>query len=115
MLFRLFSKERTWDALEDAAGTVTRATLDERQLGDLLEGLRARGPIYTAAFILAAPQGFGHAAKHRNHLALVARMLRPGGLGRAIGRAHSLEEVYEALVAYPGIGPFLGYQIAVDL
>jgi hypothetical protein len=115
VLFRLFSKERTWDALEDATGCVMRSTLHESRLGNLLEALRARGPIYTAAFILAAPQGFGHRAKHRNHLALVTHMFRPGGLGRAIARARSLEGVYDALIAYPGIGPFLAYQIAVDL
>jgi len=115
VLFRLFSKERTWDVLEDATGTVRRGTLDEARIGDLLEDLRSRGPIYTAAFILAAPQGFGHKAKHRNHLALVNHMFRPGGLGRDLALARSFEAVYQALLSYPGIGPFLAYQIAVDL
>jgi hypothetical protein len=115
VLFRLFSKESTWDALEEATGGIKRSTLDVETLGDLLEDMRTRGPIYTAAFILAAPSGYGHAAKHRNHLALVADMFSSGGLGEALGEASSLSDVYEALTSYPMIGPFLGYQIAIDL
>lgn len=115
VLFRLFSKEATWDALEEATGGVKRSTLDIAALGDLLEDLRSRGPIYTAAFILAAPSSYGHKAKHRNHLALVADMFRRNGLGADLGRARSLGDVFEALIAYPMIGPFLGYQIAIDL
>lgn len=115
VLFRLFSKERTWEALEAATGRLTRASFDEDRLGDLLDRLKADHSIYTAAFILAAPSSFGHRAKHRNHLALVSSMFRTGRLGQALAQARSLEEIYAALVRYPAIGPFLGYQIAVDL
>jgi hypothetical protein len=115
VLFRLFSKESTWQAIEKASGGLRRATLDVTGLGDMLAQLREQQPIYTAAFILAAPSVYGHSAKHRNHLALVADMFRPRGLGLTLGKAKSLKEVFEALVSYPMIGPFLGYQIAIDL
>lgn len=115
VLFRLFSKEATWAALEEATGGIRRETLDVERLGNLLEELRSQQAIYTAAFILAARSAYGHRVKHRNHLALVADMFRPGGLGARLGRAQSLEDVFNALVEYPMIGPFLGYQIAVDL
>jgi hypothetical protein len=115
VLFRLFSKESTWAAIEAAAGGLTRASYDEDRLGDLLDRLKAERSIYTAAFILAAPSAFGHRAKHRNHLALVSSMFRAKALGSALARARSLKEIYGALVRYPAIGPFLGYQIAVDL
>jgi hypothetical protein len=115
VLFRLFSKESTWDALEEATGGVRRSTFDVEMLGDLLEDMRTRGPIYTAAFILAAPSVYGHKAKHRNHLALVTEMFRSKGLGADLGRAGSLSDVFDALTSYPMIGPFLGYQIAIDL
>ncbi|MER3438855.1 MAG: hypothetical protein C4346_15405, partial [Chloroflexota bacterium] len=52
--------------------------------------------------------------KHRAHLALIAAMLRLGLPGK-IARARSLEEVYHSLLAYPLIGPFLAYQLAIDL
>jgi len=115
VLFRLFSKESTWEAIEAATGGLTRANFEENRLGELLDRLKAEQSIYTAAFILAAPSIFGHRAKHRNHLALLSSMFRPGGVGRELARAQSLKEIYSALVRYPAIGPFLGYQIAVDL
>src|ERR1700690_2485104 len=67
VLFRLFSKESTWEALERATGGVTRATLDVQMLGDVLAELRSRQPIYTAAFILCAQDTYGLREKHRNH------------------------------------------------
>ncbi len=115
VLFRLFSKEATWTALEGATGGVRRKTLDVDRLGILLEDIRSQKAIYTAAFILAAPSVYGYQAKHRNHLALVADMFRPKGLGARLGRTRSLEDVFHALVEYPMVGPFLGYQIAIDL
>src|SRR4051794_26888738 len=60
VLFRLFSKESTWEALEDATGGVRRDTLDTDRLGSLLDGLRREAPIYTAAFILCAHDAYGH-------------------------------------------------------
>lgn len=115
VLFRLFSKEATWAVLEEATGGVRRETLDVDRLGDLLEKLRSEQPIYTAAFILAAPTVYGHRAKHRNHLALVADMFRRGQIAALLARARSLADVFSILVEFPTIGPFLGYQIAVDL
>lgn len=115
VLFRLFSKESTWEALEDATGGVRRETLDTERLGDLLDELRREQPIYTAAFILCAHDAYGHRAKHRNHLELVRRMFAPGALGAQIARAGRLEDVYDALRQWPMIGAFMGYQLAVDL
>jgi alpha-glutamyl/putrescinyl thymine pyrophosphorylase clade 1 len=115
VLFRLFSKESTWEALEDATGGVCRETLDTERLGDLLDELRREQPIYTAAFILCAHDAYGHRAKHRNHLELVRRMFAPGALGAQIARASRLEDVYEALRQWPMIGAFMGYQLAIDL
>jgi hypothetical protein len=115
ILFRLFSKETTWQVLEEATGGVCRATLDITHLGDVLADVRARQSIYTAAFILCAHDTYGMGAKHRNHLRLVEEMFRPGRLGRLLARARSLKEVYEALRGWPTIGAFMGYQLAVDL
>ena len=115
VLFRLFSRESTWEALEQATGGVRRDTLDVDLLGDLLEQRRGKEAIYTAAFILCAHDAYGHRAKHRNHLALVADMFRPGALGAQLARAATLEDVYAALCRWPMIGPFMGYQLAIDL
>jgi hypothetical protein len=41
-------------------------------------------------------------------------MIRDGLAGR-IQSASSLQDVYEMLLAYPGVGPFLAFQYAIDL
>ena len=115
VLFRLFSKESTWEALEQATGGLRRETFDVDMLGGVLDNLREEGPIYTAAFILCAHDAYGQGIKHRNHLELVRRMFKPGALGAKLGTASSLEDVYDALCTWPMIGPFMGYQLAVDL
>lgn len=115
VLFRLFSKESTWEALEAASGGISRESFQPPALGAVLDGLRNRQAIYTAAFILCAHDAYGHRIKHRNHLALVKEMFRPGRLGAALGKARSLREVYDALLDWPMIGPFMAYQLAIDL
>lgn len=115
VLFRLFSRPATWQAIERELGPIRRATLRSRRLPALLERLRQQGPIYTSAFILCANNAYGHERKHLNHLALVSDMMRRGRLPRALARARSLQAVYEALGSFPLIGPFMAYQLAIDL
>jgi hypothetical protein len=115
VLFRLFSKESTWELLESVTGGVARKTFDPTAMAEALDQARRHGPIYTAAFILAPHPVYGYETKHRNHLALVADMFRPGKLGRRIGEAGSLRDLFEALIEWPMIGPFMGYQLAIDL
>jgi hypothetical protein len=115
VLFRLFSRPATWQALEHELGPIRRSTLRTRRLPALLERLREQGPIYTSAFILCANNAYGHKRKHMNHLALVSDMVRGGRLPRALARARSLRSVYEALADFPLIGPFMAYQLAIDL
>ena len=115
VLFRLFSRPATWRAIEGRLGPVRRATLDDPELPTLLDELRASGPIYTNAFILCATKAYGYARKHLNHLALVREMTAPGGLVDTVERVPSLKGTYEALAAYPLIGPFMAYQLAIDL
>ena len=115
ILFRLFSKESTWDALENLTEGVRVSTLKPTDLARALDQIRERQAIYTSAFILCAHDAYGHRTKHRNHLELVRRMFRPRGLGRDLARARSLQDVYEALTTWPMIGPFMGYQLAIDL
>lgn len=115
VLFRLFSRPETWTALEEHLGPVREATLQDPRLPDVLEALQARGPIYTSAFILCATKAYGHDRKYLNHLALVREMLRGGRLPAAVARATTLEAVYDALAEFPLIGPFMAYQLAIDL
>jgi hypothetical protein len=114
VLFRLFSKEATWEALEKTTGGVSGASFDAERYARVLDELRERQSIYTAAFILCAHDAYAQPSKHRNHLQLVSHMLRDG-LPARLAQARSLRAVYEALLEYPMIGPFMAYQLATDL
>lgn len=115
VLFRLFSRPETWEALETAVGDIAASTFDPEMLAACLdERMREKRAIYTNAFILCANPAFGHKRKHRNHLALVERMLHDG-LPESIAKTGSLEELYRQLLEYPLIGPFMAYQLAIDI
>jgi hypothetical protein len=112
--FRLFSRPETWRLIEEE-GPLSVRSFDAGRLGDRLEEARAGGAtLYTGAFILCADAAYGYRRKHRNHLALLEAMLA-ADLPAQIAAAGSLAEVYELLLAWPLIGPFMGYQLATDL
>lgn len=115
VLFRLFSKPSTWRAIETALGPITAKTVHDPRLPALLEQMQHEGPIYTSAFILCANKAYGHQRKFRNHIALLQDMLAGGRLPLAVAQARSLRDVYDALCAFPLIGPFMGYQLAIDI
>jgi hypothetical protein len=115
ILFRLFSKPSTWTALEAELGPIGRSTIHGNRLAETLERLQAQGSIYTGAFILCATDAYGKDRKFLNHIELLRHMFRRRALPMAIGRARSLSDVYDALRRYPLIGPFMGYQLAIDI
>lgn len=115
ILFRLFSKIETWSGLESELGPITLRTLRGDRLARALERRQAVGPIYTSAFILCANKAFGFDRKYLNHIELVRTMFRRRALPLAVGRARSLHDVYSALIEYPLLGPFMAYQLAIDI
>jgi hypothetical protein len=115
VLFRLFSKPSTWHALEDTLGPITSDTFADDRIDTALDDLYARGEtIYTNAFILCANKAYGHDRKHRNHLALI-RAMRSSRLAKLVAGAGGLSDIYQALIDYPLLGRFMGYQLAIDI
>ncbi len=115
IIHRLFSKPETWALIDQASGGLSADTFDQHLLGELLDEEQAAGrKLYTGAFILCATRAFGYARKHRNHLALVAAMLADDAPDR-VSRAQSLRAVFEELHRWPLLGPFMSYQLAIDL
>jgi len=114
ILFKIFNKIETWEALEHAHGPLSCGTVDLEAVDRTLSRLHARGQsIYSAAYIMPAPP-FGCARKHSNHLALIARMMADR-LADRLRQAPDLKAVYERILAYPGLGRFLAFQYAIDL
>jgi hypothetical protein len=115
MLHRLFSRPATFELLEEASGGLRHDTFEVEVLGTALDRAFAAGErLYTSAFILCANPAFGHKRKHRNHLALVDEMVK-ARVPESIAEAASLRDVYDLLRAWPLLGPFMAYQLAIDL
>ncbi len=114
MLFKLFNRIDTWNALVSRLGRPTAATYRPDDYARLLDEMLKNGSrVYSAAYIMPSPK-LGHARKHRNHLYLLDRMLIDDA-PRRIADADSLASVFAILKQYPSIGPFLAFQFAIDL
>ena len=115
MLFKIFNRIETWDLLSETLGELPSwRYFDELRYCRALDDAMDRGcRLYSAAYIMPSPK-FGASRKHRNHLRLLTQMMRDGA-PRAIEACRSLKEVYETLLAYPSMGPFLAFQYSVDL
>lgn len=114
ILFKIFNRIETWEAVEDRLGPLQWDRADPEKIDHILEELRLRGrKIYSAAYIMPAPL-LGHTRKHSNHIALLVRMM-DDWLPERIHQAPSLKDVYELILRYPGLGPFLAFQYAIDL
>lgn len=114
ILFKVFNKIDTWEAIEDKVGRVSWQAWDRSAVDSLLTELRSASKrIYSAAYIMPSPN-FGYQSKHSNHLGLLEKMMSDR-LPSRLSNADSLKDVYEAVLSYPGIGPFLAFQYTVDL
>jgi alpha-glutamyl/putrescinyl thymine pyrophosphorylase clade 1 len=79
MLFKLFNKVETWELLEEKLGPLSWKDYEFKRFDRVLTKAMAGGRrIYSAAYIMPSAGSLGHDRKHRNHLALVERMMRDG-------------------------------------
>ncbi|MGD8194137.1 nucleotide kinase domain-containing protein [Herbiconiux sp. P18] len=114
LLFRFFNKPSTWRMLEGTFGEISHESFDIDAYSAVLDRMLSRGErVYSAAYILPPPP-FGAARKHRNHLLLIDHMMK-SGLAARISDAPSLKVVFDLIASYPSLGPFLAYQLTVDL
>ncbi|WP_446831774.1 nucleotide kinase domain-containing protein [Candidatus Foliamicus sp.] len=114
LLFKLFNRVETWQALVSRFGVPQASCIRPELYAGFFDSLLEQGSrLYSAAYIIPSPQ-LGYARKHRNHLQLLELMLCDQAPSR-IADAKSLEAVYAILRSFPSIGPFLGFQFAIDL
>jgi len=115
VLFKLFNRISTWELLERELGRVRWAEYNFKRYDQVLGAALAAGErIYSAAYIIPPASTFGHEKKHQNHLRLIERMMADH-LPERLADSRSLKNVYTLLRAYPSIGDFLAYQLAIDL
>jgi len=116
VLFKLFNKVDTWKYLEEAVGGISWKAYDFHLFDEILTRLISQGvAIYSSAYIMPpGTQQWGHAKKHRNHLALLECMMRDR-VPEQLMSTRRMQDGFEVLRAYPTIGDFLGYQLITDI
>jgi len=113
MLFKLFNRIQTWEALRSTLGEITAEDFNFDRYDRLLAEIKSSGmPIYSAAYIMPSP---GRSrSKHRNHLRLLSQMLADS-VPLRLRDCRSMQQAFELLKSYSGIGDFLAYQYVTDL
>lgn len=115
LLFKTFNKIETWRLFVDELGEVSWREFDFRLYDRILTKAQNKASIYSAAYIMpSGGRSFGYKVKHRNHIALLQKMMEDS-LPDRIVNAKSMQEVFELLRSYPMIGDFLAYQYATDI
>ncbi|NKC13643.1 MAG: hypothetical protein GKR94_16070 [Gammaproteobacteria bacterium] len=115
LLFKFFNRIDTWELLEQEFGEVSKETFDSSAFKRVLErATNAGGKLYSAAYIIPTPPRGSHLRKYEFHIDLVQRMLREH-LPERVSQANSMEQVFNLLLSYPTVGPFLAYQYAIDI
>ena len=116
ILFKLFNKIETWELLKSKLGEITWEGYSFDRLDSVLtSALASKIPIYSGAYIMpSGDKSFGYRKKHRNHLALLERMMEDG-LPYRVSDTATMQEAFEALRSYPMLGDFLAYQFVTDL
>ncbi len=115
LVFKIFNRIDTWELLSTHLGPITYQRFSVEAFDRVLTEAMAQGTaIYSAAYIMPSGRSLGHRRKHRNHLALLDHMMR-ASLPLKIARASRMRDVFEFLLSFPTIGPFLAYQYATDI
>jgi len=116
MLFKTFNKIETWKLLTDTLGPISYRESNFKAIDDVLTSAKNRGDsIYSGAYIMpSGGRSFGESLKHRNHLALIAKMMNED-LPKKICDAKTMKNVFDLLKSYPMIGDFLAFQYTIDI
>lgn len=113
LFFKVFNRQDTWQHVESRVGGVRWSTYNFDTYRRALAEAAERGPIYSAAYLMPPPR-LGEDRKYANHLRLLEMMMRDG-LAATLISSPTLKSVFEHLASYPGLGPFLAFQYAIDL
>ena len=116
LLFKFFNRIETWQHIESKLGPVSERSFNVKQIASLLDAtMKRHEAVYSGAYIIPPVTGLGKTLrKHLGHLRLLEKMLLDG-LASRLTKSRSLSEVYSLLLSYPGLGPFLAFQLSIDL
>jgi hypothetical protein len=114
LLFKIFNKIETWELLASEFGVISEDSFDIGAYDRLLARTRNSGrKIYSNAYI-TPPIRAVEGPKHLGHLFWLQRVI-DDDLASELAATSSLAHIYERIAMYEGFGPFLAFQLAVDL
>lgn len=116
LLYKIFNKIETWQLLGGALGELSWGSYSFQEYDRVLSAAFQNGTsIYSAAYIMASGKSvFACERKHQNHLKLLEDMMKSNITTRVIS-SRSMAQLYDVLISYPLVGPFLAYQYATDI
>ena len=116
LLFKLFNKIETWELLGSEIGDLTFENYNFKKYDNILTEAMACGErIYSAAYIMPSGKSyFGFLRKHSNHLKLIELIIKKN-TPEKLSSAKSMQQVFEILKEFPGLGDFLAYQLSIDI
>lgn len=114
VLFKLFNRVSTWELLQANVGEIRASEYDVDRYDNVMSSAFNAGQrLYSAAYIMP-PAARGAVRKHTTHLQLIRSML-DDDLPQRLSDCGSMATALGLLLAYPGIGTFLAYQLVTDL
>ncbi|WP_412468852.1 nucleotide kinase domain-containing protein [Pedobacter sp. KLB.chiD] len=116
LLFKLFNKIETWELLLSEFDVPTFEDYNFEAYDKILhQAMAAKEKIYSAAYIM--PSGgsyFGYQKKHTNHLKLI-EMIIEEETHESLMSAKTMQQAFEVVKRFPGLGDFLAYQFLIDI
>lgn len=116
LLFKLFNKIETWELLTKKVDTIIFEDYNFQQFDKVLNDAITSGRrIYSAAYIMPSGQSyFGFLRKHSNHLKLI-QLILDENTDEKLMSAKTMQEAFEIIKQFPGLGDFLAYQLLIDI
>jgi hypothetical protein len=116
LIFKIFNKIETWEALFVQFGFFRVQSFDRERITLFLSELQHHQPIFNSAYIMTgAVSLYKGANKHQTWLQMVEGEFIQKRKLKTLTEAKSLEEVYQIFFSCPLIGGFLAYQYAIDV
>lgn len=115
LLFKLFNKIETWELLTSKFGQLTWENYNFEMYDQVLSEAILENTIYSAAYIMPSCKSyFGFIRKHSNHLKLIELIINKNS-HEYLMSAKTMQECFELLKSFPGLGDFLAYQLTIDI
>lgn len=116
LLFKLFNKIETWELLKSKIPDLIFEEFQFKLYDKVLTHAITNGKrIYSAAYIMPSGKSyFGFQRKHSNHLKLIELIINGDTHERLIS-AKTMQNAFEILKQFPGLGDFLAYQFLIDI